>query len=387
MIYATCTDIYREKKRIVGYQITDSIQNKPLTIKPEKLKNLIRSGKVIVSNLTLTKANRLIGKKENIINRPIYDEEEMEKYIAKMCLMNKAKDLVTTSGQKCILISQDDYHHILYIPKGVQRLNNQDSCSFSKQIQRLKGSMKVIGGKGLISTSYMFNDCDIRYLDFSLFHTENVENMSGMFYKCSAERLDLRTFNTLKVVNMADMFTYCLAVAIDLSSFKTPCLKQAQHMFSYCHAHILDVSTLDTSKITNFEYMFQGCFANKIIFGWFNTSNAVTMMGMFKECYADTLDLTSFNTAKVTTMVSMFEESKARSIDLRTFNTRKVQHLANMFKKAEVENLDLTSFYITANIYANQMFEDCNAKQIKVSKEGWMSAIVGRTSSEMIIVG
>ena len=73
MIMMKCVKIRRDKRNVIlGYEITDGIHMTKY-IKKEDLKNFIKSGKVEVSNLTLTKDGRLILKKSGISKKSLRD--------------------------------------------------------------------------------------------------------------------------------------------------------------------------------------------------------------------------------------------------------------------------------------------------------------------------
>ena len=57
----------------------------------------------------------------------------------------------------------------------------------------------------------MFYECkNIKYINFKIFNTSNVENMSGMFYYCwNLKEINLFSFNTSNVKNMSYMFNNC----------------------------------------------------------------------------------------------------------------------------------------------------------------------------------
>ena len=166
-------------------------------------------------------------------------------------------------------------------------------------------------------SSQMFATCrNLTSIDFSVFDTSNVTNMSYMFYECSnLTSLDLSSFNTSNVTNMSYMFYECSNLtSLDLSSF--------------------------------------------------NTSNVTAMSGMFYECSnLASLNLSSFDTSNVTAMRCMFYEcSNLTSLDLSSFNTSNVTDMSYMFAQcSKIKTIFASSnFVTTAAPSAYKMFVSCN---------------------------
>ena len=71
--------------------------------------------------------------------------------------------------------------------------------------------------------SRLFENCEnIISIDFTMFNTENVTNMSFLFNNCNKlkEIKGINKFNTDKVTNMNSMFKGCAELEyLDLSSF------------------------------------------------------------------------------------------------------------------------------------------------------------------------
>ena len=85
-------------------------------------------------------------------------------------LINKAKimglgvqEIDTACDCECILINISDLNHIIYIPDDVTILNatsdlaDMDFLAFTDKINKLSGNIKIIGGRNLINTHFMFN--------------------------------------------------------------------------------------------------------------------------------------------------------------------------------------------------------------------------------------
>lgn len=80
MIQAKCIEKIRDKNNnIIAYQLIDT-NNCKQVVKPLQLKNAIKSGSILVSNLKLTKNNKLIDHDENISD---YSPEQLRKILQK----------------------------------------------------------------------------------------------------------------------------------------------------------------------------------------------------------------------------------------------------------------------------------------------------------------
>ena len=367
MIQAKCIEKIRDKNNnIIGYKLIDKNKNE-VAVKAERLKEVIKSGQLEVINLTLTSDNRLIDKQSvtslKSTTTPSKPTTTHSKLSTK-AVIDKAKGkgysitaFDTDCGHKCYLASSpDNTEHILIIPDDVRFIYDKNirhgfddifgcSCDIAERIADIRGKLKVIGGKGLTSTTYMFCRCEVQSLDLSSFDTSNITDMSRMFFECGVPSLDLRYFDTSRVTNMRSMFDNVdgrSPKSINLSSFNTSKVTDMESMFRSCKAQSLDLSSFDTSKVTNMKNMFSDCRAHSIYLNSFDTSKVTNMRGMFYWCRAKSLDLKAFNTSKVTDMAWMFYRYEAIFIDLRSFDTSKVTDMSHMFK-------DCTSYSIETN--------------------------------------
>ena len=292
MIQATCIQKFKKNNKIYGYRLQDS-QGRIQDIYADQLKQAIETKQIKVINLTLTSDNRLVDTTSNQQPTKSHEPKTSEGQIQDMLTKAKMlglpiKEIRTYCGHKCILISKSETQHILYIPDNVTRLNNDhDKLTFTKHIQALQGSIKVIGG-------------------------HNINNVEAMFYRCQAQSLDLSSFNTSKVTNMAYMFGHCNAQSLDLSSLDTRNVTDMKWMFFNCKAQSINMSSFNTSKVTNLGYMFGKCQTQSLDLSSFDTSQVTDMTQMFAECQSKYIDISSFNASKVTNMWCMLYNCKAQ---------------------------------------------------------------------------
>ncbi len=201
-------------------------------------------------------------------------------------------------------------------------------------------NIKLIFNNNVIKTSLenMFSECkNIKYINFKIFNTSNVENMSEMFDGCcNLKEINLSSFNTSNVENMSRIFAGCLNLKeINLSSF-------------------------NTSNVKNMSEMFVGCYNLKEInLSSFNTSNVENMNEMFYDCYnLKEINLSSFNTSNVKNMERMFSGLKSiTSLDLSNFKTLTVKSMNEMFSYCySLEYLDLSNFELNYYTDYQNMF-------------------------------
>ncbi len=224
--------------------------------------------------------------------------------------------------------------------------------------------------------SWMFYSCkNLTSLDVSSFNTSNVTDMRFMFSSCSAlTSLDVSGFNTSKVTNMMNMFHYCKTLtSLDVSSFDTSKVTNIDSMFYYCSALTsLDVSSFNTTKVKYIDSMFATCSSlTSLNVSGFSTSNVTDMSCMFYRCSGLTsLDLRNFNTSNVTDMSQMFYNcSSLTSLNVSSFNTSKVKNMTSMFQGCNLlVRLDISSFDMTKVTSSSDMLNFGTSAALKYIK-------------------
>lgn len=213
-----------------------------------------------VTNLILTKNNRIREKKESIcevlgteddfcFDSSINPYAELERKIARASLCHRVKKLSTECSHYCYLLDEspnnEDKKYTLYIPKNVVSITGnvetklvspeninivfqpktmqnagQKEISVSETLARLvNAKMKVVGGDNVRNYSYLFRLTNFKELDLSQMKTDNATNMCAMFKNSYTKILKLGSFNVSKVKFMDEMFMQCFACELDLSSF------------------------------------------------------------------------------------------------------------------------------------------------------------------------
>lgn len=282
------------------------------------------------------------------------DKERLDSYLQKSRLLGFEIEEINW-GYTSDVNLVDDYY-IIHMSKDKHSVLIPDEASFIggiKGIDKLIGTIKVVGGSGLNSSVGMFSrafsivpQSDLNIIDIAELDTSNVERMDTMFFQCLANTIDLRNLDTSKAVSMEEMFAYSRMKNLDFSKFNTSKVTSMSRMFSNCKTNYLDLRSFNTEKVTEMNEMFNSCNAKHIDLSSFNTSNVESMYSMFQNCETDELDLRSFDTSKVEDMLNMFCNTiiKNKSLDLSSFNTESVGRMRRMFAGCEAEMVDLTSF-------------------------------------------
>ena len=180
----------------------------------------------------------------------------------------------------------------------------------------------------------MFNGMEnLKEIDLSNFHSEQVTSMRFMFKGCSKlNNINFGNIDTSKVKDMEGLFKGCSELSsINLSNFETSSLENANETFSDCSSlKSLDLSNFRTNKLKYMYNIFANCeellFAN---LSSFDTSNVVNMQGIFYCCrklkYAD---LKNFDGSSIEILKYAFLNCKSIIyINLRNF---KVQNIRNV---------------------------------------------------------
>ena len=212
-----------------------------------------------------------------------------------------------------------------------------------------------------------YNLIKMTSIEFDVFDTSKVTNMSFMFRSCSKlTSLDLSNFDTSKVTSMSNVFNDCYTLpSLDLSSFNTSNVQSMFEMFRDCYVLTsLNVGNFNTSNVTTMSCMFSGCKTLETLnVSNFNTSNVTNMSGMFQECRSITsLDVSSFITSKVTDMSFMFSYcTSLTSLDVSNLGTSKVTNMKYMFSGCwNLSSLDLSKFITSSVTNMECMFLDCS---------------------------
>ena len=396
-----CLSVDKKYGKTTQYILQDKNDGSTIMWSADILKEHIRRKLVTVSNLTLTVDNKLRMHKEGVTptkstkqrvkrqpNIVLETEESAKKLVAKAKLMKRCEIHGTNMHGHWYYVEKTAKHHIIYIPDNVTYIETNYN-SLTHFLEKKKGYVQVIGGRGLVVTyrlfhrshrnltiditylhtdkvnnmEEMFCDCKSEIVGLEHLNTSNVKTMRGMFEHCKAEKLDLSHFDTRQVKDMISMFMCTETEILDLSSFNTSNVESMVGMFRGCDAHIINVSSFNTSKVTNMQEMFENCAVNNLDLRNFDTQNVEVMDSMFAKMKTHILDLSSFNTENVITMSFMFYECQADYIDIRSFNISKCTETMSMFSKCRVGTIMLKDIVKHNCPHMECMFEGCTVKE------------------------
>ena len=187
-------------------------------------------------------------------------------------------------------------------------------------------------------------------IDFSLYDSSKVTDMSNMFYMFGVERANNRAVTNLnsldfsKVKYATSMFANSYVDNIDLSGVSFPELTDAGKMASNLYScKTIDMSNVDMPKVTDASYMFN-----------VGTGNNVTA-----------INLTGINMPNITNATYMFEYcNKITSLDVSGINFSKVTNVNNMFGNCKllveiIGELDFSNVSngLCSSSYANPFYK------------------------------
>lgn len=253
---------------------------------------------------------------------------QIQSYIQKARLMGfEIKQIkLQKSGTAYYIIEKSELYHVVLIPSDVTYTGEIEG------LHNLKGTIKVIGGSGLLTAREMFKDCFFNYparndniLDLTEFDTSNVESMTLMFSGCSANVIDATSFDTSNVNDMYGMFDRCKAKTIDIRAFDTHKVIWMSNMFMECSANILGLENFDTSNVNYMDQMFLRCKTEFLNLSSFNTSSVKNMGCMFYECESKMIDLSNFDES-IAKIDGMFDRYSG---EIKTNNKRILEAYMN----------------------------------------------------------
>jgi hypothetical protein len=152
-IQVKCIEKFRDKNNtIVGYRLAD-INGKTIDVKPDTLKNFIRTGQINVVNLTLTSDNRLLScetKQSELVN------------MYKDTIKQSAKQHVNEINRNAIKAKSSDYiaEFIAYILQNLHRAGISDSGVIDGE-EIIDTKEKYIDIEKYIMLDKQYNDRDI----------------------------------------------------------------------------------------------------------------------------------------------------------------------------------------------------------------------------------
>ena len=183
-------------------------------------------------------------------------------------------------------------------------------------------SVISISGFNPINTedvSYLFSNCislssiDYKNIINSSPVNDKIKKMEYMYYNCqNIKEINFSIYNTNNVVDMSYMFAECttLTSLTGTNNFRTPEVKNMNYMFHNCK----DLKTLpliekfESTSLLYMSYMFSGCDnLESLLFTNFIVSQLIDMSYSFSKCSSlKTVELSSLDFSKVENMKYLF---------------------------------------------------------------------------------
>lgn len=263
MLKMTCTQILKDDKGLtVGYTLKN-IANQKENYSTNKLYESIKVGEIEVDNLIYDKA---IGEFKFNTNKN-KEDTKLKSFLNKATIMGlETKEIQVTNKEKVYYIKQSDDLHTIYIPNDVTKVYGADIApknEFVRLINKLHGTLKVIGGVGLTDASAMFSSCEANLtLDLTKLKLDNVKGMSLMFYHCKLNKVIFGELNAMELETIYRMFMCATIKEIYMGKVRATRILDFRQSFMNCDSLKIDISGLDGSRALgmlgkeSFHYIF-----------------------------------------------------------------------------------------------------------------------------------
>ena len=335
----------------------------------------INSSKLPYSKIKVTDSNKMFYGCISLVSLPVLSNWNIPNIIISDTNIIKGIIQINTDdiNTNITLFSTDINNKIdVYVNKikvNIIKDNKEWKYKFTKEGEY---NFEIVFRNIINNMFEFFNKCsNLISLDFSIFDTLNIADMSYMFSFCKnlKEIKGINNFKTKNVINMYAMFNECRKLEhLDLSSFNTSNVLDMGMMFSFCQniKEIKGINNFNTNKVTNMNGMFQSCSELKYLnLSNFNTSNVINMSYMFNGCNRlEVIEgIKHFNTIKVTNMKVMFQLCiELKNLDLSCLDTSNVMDMSYMFyscsKLKEIKGIKHFNTCKVINMYA--MFNGCD---------------------------
>lgn len=238
---------------------------------------------------------------------------DIEKMIIKAKLAGRLQEINTFHQRRPLyIISISEYKHNIIIPDNVEILDDSiNNIQFNQRICKLKGELKLIGGRGLLSLSNLLRRSTARVIDLSEFKPIKSDRMDSMLCECKLDKLILNGFDTSNIE-----YVHCAFEKIEIDD--------------------LDLTVLNLSKANDFSYVFYSSKINRLNLSGMDLSNLSDADSAFKKCSIKQLDLNNIDIKNLKIIDSIFMKSKINYLNLN--NIKVSSSIGN-------SDLDMYCFY------------------------------------------
>ena len=305
----------------------------------------IREGKVDVKNLYITENETIEVKNVNKQS----DTLSINK-AAKLRLMGfTVRDIETPCRHKIYLATKET-RNILIIPDDVLNIGNFKESSLSS----IKGSLEIIGGHGLLSTTDMLMGVRIDTLNLVGFTPVNVICADGMFKSAHINEIILgenESNRFSKLLSTTEMFAFAELPAIDFRMLLGTKLIDVMGMFMDAKIHgtnsIIDLRGMDMSSVTNINTMFKRTEVNKIILDDLHFPKVEGIDRAFSYLKAEALSMRNpkFGSLRFTNL--LFSASEIHELNIENLDFSGLENCDYLFYASDIEMVNARGFKVS----------------------------------------
>lgn len=165
---------------------------------------------------------------------------------------------------------------------------------FAQYLEKITVSIR-----GITSLAYFFlRQTNLKEVNLSDLHTENVTDMASMFYMCrELTALDLNNLDTSNVLNMSSLFENCYNLnSLKIDKWNVGNVQDFSRMFRYAgnpenKIDELDLTQWDFGSATTLESMFSGAGIKSIIINYPDFESVENVGKMFGSEYIESVEL------------------------------------------------------------------------------------------------
>lgn len=239
---------------------------------------------------------------ENIdINKINQEDEELGKFLSKTILMGiNVKEVNTKCGHNYYIADIDINNHIIYIPKAVRiiEVTGGNFRNHTKEIKKLRGIVKVLGGEGLLTLDNVFANCELDILDLRKLKPTGYISLQGLFEYSKIKEIIFSDFEW-KVTNLTRTFLGGEFGDLDLNNWRV-------------------------NTVTDLNCTFYETKAKSIKLSKWKMDRLSCLFSTFKRLQVNTLDLRNLNLSKARITDGMFNEHNIKRILLNEEDRQEV---------------------------------------------------------------
>lgn len=314
----------------------------------------IREGKVDVKNLYITENETIEVKNVNKQS----DTLSINK-AAKLRLMGFTVKDIETPCRHTIYLATKETRNILIIPDDVLNIGDLKESRLSS----IKGSLEIIGGHGLLSTTDMLMDVRLNTLNLVGFTPVNVICADGMFKSAHINKIILgenESNRFSKLLSTTEMFAFAELPAIDFRMLLGTKLIDVMGMFMDAKIHgtnsIIDLRGMDMSGVTSINTMFNRTEVNKIILDDLHFPKVEGLDRAFSYLKAETLSLrnTKFDSLRFTYL--LFSEAEIHELNIENIDFSRLENCDYLFYASDIEMVNAKGFKLDTNSTLKEAF-------------------------------